>query len=172
MFRILAVAITIAICTTARAQSPDTDLPEKLLGFITPGMRVGIQSVDGTTNVIVHCYSEANFTVAKEIARRGQRMIDAEELAKQNELVRVALVQYAERPDFMASSADRVSVMPLIRTTLGQIAGVGYNYVLIEIDGEATQRLVISDACISKVYLDANPIRFFGPRRVESSNGE
>jgi hypothetical protein len=172
MFRILTMTILVATSSIGLAQSPDTEVPMRLLGFFTPGMHVGIQSVEGSTNVIVYTYSEADFAVAKEIARRGRATIDAEEFATRSEPVRIALEQHLKKSDPATSSEINVWVMPLLRTTLGRVKAVGDDYILIEIDGEAKARMAIADLCVSKVYLDATPIRFLSrPSRTASSDG-
>jgi len=155
------------------AQAQDTEAPKRLLGFFAPGMPVGIQTVEGSSNVIVRTYSDVNFAVAKEIADRGPATIDAEELATQSEPVRAALDKHLKRLGSATSSEKiKVLVIPLIRTTLGRIKAVGDNYILIEIDGEEKASVAITDASISKVYLNATPIQFLSrPSRPAPSSG-
>lgn len=62
--------------------------------------------------------------------------------------------------------------MPLMRTTLGRVKAIGDNYSLIEIEGDEKPRMVIAELSISKVYLDAPPIRFLSPpSRTASTKG-
>lgn len=172
MFRFFTLTIFVAASSICFAQSPNTETPTRLLGFFTPGMQVGIQSVEGSSNVIVHTYSDANFAVAKEIAGRGSATIDAEVFATQSEPVRTALEQYLKRSDSAAVSERKVWVMPLMRTALGRVKAIGDNYILIEIEGDEKPRIVIAELGISKVYLDATPIRFLSsPSRTASTNG-
>ncbi len=173
MLRMLVMVSSLAACCSALAQSAGPETPKKLLGFFKPGMNVGIQSDEGTLRVIIHTYTEMDFGVAKQIARYGRRMIAARELANENDLVRVALDQFIESLDSATSAEDDISVMPLIRTSLGKLTAVGDDYLLIELDGKDTKRLVISESSISQVYLDASPIRFYSRRaRTAPSAGE
>jgi hypothetical protein len=172
MFRILTLTMFFAASSIGFAQSPDTEAPKRLLGFFKPGMPVGIQTVEGSSSVIVRTYSDANFAVAKEIAGRGSVTIDAEEIAAKSEPVRAALEQHLKRSNSAASSERSVWLMPLMRTTLGRVKAVGDNYILIEIDGEEKSRMAIADLSISKVYLDVDPIRFLSrPFRSASPSG-
>jgi hypothetical protein len=55
--------------------------------------------------------------------------------------------------------------------TFGRVKAVGGDYVLIEIDGESKKQMAIPDSSLSRVYLDASPIRFFSrPSRNTSSD--
>lgn len=172
MSKIFTVTILIAASSIGHAQSPDEKVPKALLGFFTPGMHVGVQSVEGTTNVIVHTYSDTNFAVAKEIASRGSSPFAAKEFAEHNEVVRIAIEQHLEKLDSANLSDSDIWMMPLMRTELGRVMAVGDDYVLVEIDSERKSRLAIRDSSLSKVYFDATPIRlFFRPSRDFSSNG-
>jgi hypothetical protein len=172
MFRILAMTILVATSSIGAAKSQDTEVPKRLLALFTPGMHIGIQSVEGSTNVIVHTYSEADYDLAKEIARRGRATINAEKFANENPVVRAALEQHLKRSD-SETSPKNVQVIPLIRTTLGRVKAVGDDYILIEIDGDAKSQLAIAGFSVSKVYLDATPLRFLSPpsRTASSSRG-
>ena len=172
MPKLFSVILLLAIASIAAAQSPEEEPPKTLLGFFTPGMQVGIQSVEGSASVIVHTYSETSFSVAKEIARRGRRTIDAREFAKENKQVEIALARHLEESDSETSTNDTVWLMPLIRTKLGQVEAVGSDYLLVEIDGETGRKMAIRDSSVSKVYFDATPIHLLSrPTRTASSSG-
>ena len=174
MFRFFTMALLLAASNISLGQSPNTEAPTRLIGFFTPGMGVGIQSIEGSSNVIVHTYTDANFAVEKQIQINGRDLgsIDAAKFATQSEPVRTALEQHLKKLDAADASERKIWLMPLIRTTLGRVKAIGDNYILIEIEGDEKPRMVIAELSISKIYLNATPIRFIStPSRNVSTKG-
>lgn len=154
---------------SANGQAPAPANSRTLLRFLKPGDLVGIQPVDGTMSVAISIYSKEQFELAKVILSRGRSTVKANQLAAENETARTSLDQYISQQTDSSLDADKLSVVPLIRTSLGKITEVGADYFLVELDGLQIRRCVIAKTAIGKIYLDATPIRFFGPRRVANS---
>ena len=163
VFRIAAI-LALVLCPTA-ARSEDNSLPNNLLGFLRPGMRVGVQAVDGTTNVLIHVYTDEQYEIARDVVVPGRRAVAAAKLADDHPAVRTMLDAFIEKlleksPD---ADSDRVLVFPFVRTSLGSISAVGDDYVLIERDGEKKRRLILARSSIARIELDAEALRFVHP---------
>ena len=163
---LLLILVLIGLGTSANAQAPGPQNSRTLLQFLKPGDLVGVQSVDETISVAISIYSKEQFELATVILSRGRSTMNAKQFATENQTARRALDQYVSQQGDPSLAVDQLSVMPLIRTSLGKITEVGADYVLIELDGSQRRRCVIAKSAIGKIYLDATPIRFFGPRRV------
>ena len=162
----------VGLGTRAHGQAPAPQSSRTLLQFLKPGDLVGVQSVDGTMSVAISIYTKEQFEVAKLLLSRGRSIRKAKQLAAENDTVSRALDQYVSQQLDPSLAVEQLSVMPLIRTSLGKITEVGADYVLIELDGSQSRRCVIAKPAIGRIYLDATPIRFFGSRRVANVNNE
>lgn len=174
MRNVLILSLTVCLNVTAIAQAPLPDGPspgrsKTMLRFLKPGDLVGVQSFDGTTSVVVSTYSEDQFELARAILKRGRTTINAKKFAAENSRVQKSLEDYLARNQGLGIVEDRLSIIPLMRTSLGKVSEVGKDCILVEFDGVSTRRCVIAKSSIGKIYLDAIPIRFAGPRRVASS---
>lgn len=171
--RSLLILLVMAVLgSSAYGQTPAQQNPRTLLRFLEAGDLVGVQSFDGTTSVVISIYSKKQFELAKVISDLGRSTTNAKQFAAENETARIALDQYVSQQADASFATDKLLVTPLIRTTLGEITEVGADYVLIELDGSQKRRCVIAKTAICKIYLDANPIRFVGPRRVVNSKNK
>ena len=169
MLRFVALVFALSVSSSLVAQSEVSDTPRTMLQFLKQGDLVGVQSIDGTTSVVISTYTKDRFAIAKQIASRGRSMMNAKQIADSNELIRKEYDNYVSRRESAGVVEDKLMVMPLIRTSLGTIVGSGDDYVMIKFEGEPRRRCVIPEASIGKIYLDANPIRFFGPRDSTTS---
>jgi len=142
-------------------KSEEVSHPRTLLGFLEPGMHVGIHSVEGTTSVLLDVYTDAQFAIARDLISGGRVTGDAAELAAKYPEVRKKLDAFVAKltQDAPDANPDDVRVLLLRRTTLGKISAIGGDYVLIERDGPAKRRLVIAQSCLSRIDLDAESIR-------------
>ena len=167
----LSLLLMFGLCVSAASQAPIQSESRKMLRFLKSGDSVGVQAVDGTTSVVISIYTQEKYKLAKAISERGRATTNAQEFAAENELVRKALGKYVLQHAGESLAEEELIVMPLIRTSLGTVAEIGDDYVLIELDDAAKRRCVYAKASIAKIYLDANPIRFYGPRRVPKPIG-
>lgn len=147
------------------AFSDETQQPRRLLDFIETGMLVGMQATDGTAQLALHIYSEEEYQLAREIAKRPrpQYGLNASDLAEKYPSLKAKLERYIEtlpadgEPDKLISS---ITVMPLPRVSFGRVASVGDDYVLVELEGNAKRRRVIPNRSIARVELDAEAGHF------------
>ena len=169
MIRFLVLAFLLPLGSNIVAQSADSSRPRTMLKFLKPGDLIGVQSIDGTTSVFISIYTKERFEIAKHVLNLGRATMSAQQFAADNALIRKELEEYLARKNNTGVVEDKLMVMPLIRTSLGTIVHAGDDYVLIEFNRDdnhgSKTSCVIPNTSIGKIYLDANPIRFFGPRR-------
>jgi hypothetical protein len=164
--RIFGIAAILAVMLgPTAARSEDSPSPRSLLGFLKPGMRVGIQTVEGTTNVLIDVYTDEQYGIACDLAALGRRAVAAAKFVDDHPAARKKLDAFIEKlleksPD---ANSDRVIVFPLLRTSFGSICAVGDDCVLMERDGETKRRLVLAKSSIARIDLDAEPLRFAHP---------
>lgn len=171
MRTILALTFTIGVnVCLAAASSPETQPKTQpkthrtMLQFLESGNLVGVQSSEGTTSVTISIYSEDRYELAKQISTWGRSLKNAKMFADGSELAQAEVRNYLLKSKNSGLDADEIRMMPLTRTNLGKVLEVGDDFVLVEFDREVKQRCVIAKAAIAKIYLDANPVRFYGPR--------
>ena len=162
--RFLAIAIALAASNVAFAQNDAAAVPKTMLGFFKPGMRLGVSSIEGTTSVILRTYTEDDYKVARDLAKRlGASVKSAASVAETNASVRTQLQEYVSRLDLPDASIDGIMIMPIVRISLGTVVAAGDDYLLLDLDGQPKRKRIIPKASIGTIYLDANPIRFFDP---------
>lgn len=153
--------LAVIICVT-QVRSEEAALPKTMIGFLRPGMRVGIQSVEGTTNVKIDAYAEDQYKIALDVAGLGRQTLDAAKFAGNRPGVQKELDVFIERLIKKAPDADtsEVIVFPLFRTLFGTVVAVGDDYVLIDREGTRKRRLVLARSSVAQIDLDANALRF------------
>ena len=171
MRTILYLISAIGLSVSAIAQSPSSEAPRTLLRFLKPGDLVGLKLVEGTASTIISTYSKDQFDLAKLLVNR-HHPTNATEFAAESELARHAFEDFVVQNAHVAYIDSQLTVMPLIRTSLGKIAEVGDDYILVEIEDTSKSQCVIAKTSVGRIYLDANPARFDGPRRVAKSEAE
>ena len=171
--RILAILIAFAVSNASFAQENFAEFPNTMLGFLRPGMHLGITSVEGTTSVIIRTYSDDGYAVARDLAKQlGASLKSASSVAETNTTVRAELQAYVSRLSLPAASAGRIMIRPFARTLFGKVVVVGDDYFLLDLDGEQQPKRIVPKASVGTIYLDANPIRFINPSaRVRTANG-
>ncbi|MCD0462035.1 preprotein translocase subunit YajC [Roseiconus lacunae] len=157
------LSLTMSACVNAHAT--DKPLPDTLLGFLEPGMRVATQYIEGTGDVKISVYDDAEYKVALDIAKENGSFLDAETLASKHQLVRRLLDDHLAKHDEQISAAarDDIRVYPLLRWHFGKIRRIGDDFVLIETEDK--HRIVYSRSAITRIYLDSNPITFTTARK-------
>jgi len=171
-FRLLAIAFALSASNAGFAQTDLDATPKTMLGFLQPGMRLGVSSVAGTTSVVLRTYTENNFTLAQDLARQlGRSLMSATFVAKTNPTVSKELEEYATRLTLTPEAKDRLMLAPPVRTSFGTVTAVGDDFVLLDLDDEQKGKRVIPKASIGTIYLDANPVRFIHhPARSRTPN--
>ena len=71
--RLAILTLLVAMSHATFAQSDDASMPNTMLAFLKPGMRVGVRSVDGTTSVLLSVYADDQYTVARDLASWSNR---------------------------------------------------------------------------------------------------
>ncbi len=139
------IAIVAATLCATLARSEDDPLPNNMLGFLRPGLRVGIQTVDGTTNILLNVYTEDQYGIARDLASLGRSAVAGRsKFADDHPVLRKKLDAFVERlveksPD---ANVDKVIVFPLSRQSFGSIAAIGDDYVLIDREASTKHRLI------------------------------
>ena len=156
------VAILAFVLSPSAVQSDDGPLPDNLLGFLKPGMQVGLQSVEGATGFFVDVYTPEEYKIAIELSEAGARTSSAQEFAGTRPAVQKRLDAFIEklREKSPEASVSRVWLMPLTRRWFGTISAIGNDYVLMTREGEAKSRRVLAESAIVRIDLDAEAIRF------------
>ena len=165
MPRFFKMLVVLTVSNAAFAQTEHAVEPKTMLGFLKPGMHVGVRSITGTPSVILTTYTEGNYAVARDLQRDqsfGVNFGDAKKVAETNSTVRKELDAYLSRQNLTDASTERIRIMPLVGTSLGTLVAIGDDFVLFELEGESKRRRIIPKASIGSIYLDANPIRFYG----------
>lgn len=162
--RVLAIAITFAASSVVFGQADAAAVPRTMFGFLKPGMCLGIVSVEGTTNVTLHTYTEVDYKVAQELKDQlGTSLKSASSIAQTNAFVRDKLEEYVSRHNLSDDSRKHIMIMPPVRTSFGIVVAVGDDYLLLNLDREHDGKRIIPKASIGSIYLDANPVRFIDP---------
>ncbi len=164
--KVAMIAVTALLVCAASASAEDESLPKNMLGFLKPGMRVGIRAVEGTTNVFLDVYTDEQYGVALDLAALvGRRSVAATKFADDHPVIRKDLDVFVERlaersPD---ANARNVTIFPLLRTSFGSISSIGDDYVLIDREGDTKRRLILARSSIARIDLDAEAVRFIHP---------
>ena len=166
MNRTFLTLLSLLLAPTLLAQSSPADeaVPENLLGFLKPGMSIGIHSIDGTSDVRVTVYSSGELRIAQD-----SQILDLEELAERYGSVRM------EAAD-LATANHAVRLVPGRRITFAEIEAIGNDYVLVKLLGDGgdhpvvwqsrntastkSRRQVLSKTSISRIDLDGAGARF------------
>lgn len=160
-FRFLAILLALSTSHVANGQSEADVVPKTMLEFLEPGMHLGVATVEGTTNVILHTYTQDDYAVAKDLVKQlGSSFKSATSVAETNATVHSELQAYISRLEPPLANVDHIMILPLIRTSFGKIVAVGDDFVLLALDGEQKRKRVIPKTSIATVYLNSNPIRF------------
>jgi hypothetical protein len=162
-------AILVCLSFPCIVRPEDNPSPRNLLGFMSPGMRIGVQSVEGTTNVFVDIYTEEQFAIANDLAIRAGRFgrfISAKEIVDAHPAISEQLDLYVKQLKRQSpeANADDVDVIPLFRRIFGTVSAVGDDYVMIDRGGKTKRRLVLSRSAIARIELDAKAVHFNYPR--------
>ena len=159
--RLFVLLIILCSAHTGLTQEAVEATPRTFLDYLTPELTIGVQSVQGTSDVIIHVYTSRDFETAALLT--GFRSIPlASEVAEGNDAVREQLAAYIKERAIPESEVESLRLMPLTRTSLATVRVVGNDYVLVELrsNSKTRRRKVIPKSRISAIYLDANPVRF------------
>jgi len=162
------LAFLVAMPHVALGQSDHESMPSTVLGFLKPGTRVGIRSVEGTADVVLTVYDDEQYSIARVLGKRGPALTSAAALAKEYPAVRKQLNAYVEKlpQKDRDTDAEKIRVFPMVRTFFGTIRRIGDDFVLIELEGEAKQRRVLPKSKIGHIDLDGQAVRFLAPREA------
>lgn len=166
--RLSAIAVLLLFGFASPAKSDDPAGPTNMLDFLEPGMFVGMQTIDGTTNIFLNVFSKEDYELAQKASGTGRNAKAAtvfiRDYPEAKERLDVFLRELSEREP--EASTDRVIAYPVTRTTFGTIVSVGTDYVLVRRAGKGNRRLVLARSTIAKIDLDAQPIRFYYSNRL------
>lgn len=159
---VVCAVLAVTSCVT-HVRAEESALPKKMIGFLKPGMRVGIQSVEGTTNVKLDVYTEEHYQLARDLAALGKKPLAAAEFANNRPVVQKELDDFIERLVKKSPDVDikQVVVFPLFRISFGTISVVGDDYIAIDREGARKKRLILARSAVSQIDLDAEALRLF-----------
>ena len=128
-------------------------------------MHVGMQSVEGTTNVLVDIYAPEQYQLAVQLSGVRRGIVRAQEFASTRPAVQAKLNDFMDklREESPEASAERVVLFSLTRRSFGTVSAVGSDYVLIALEGEAKRHRVLAKSAIARINVDADPIQFSYP---------
>ncbi|MHB0955197.1 MAG: hypothetical protein ACYC0X_02345 [Pirellulaceae bacterium] len=157
------VMILAFIVVPCAVRSEDDSLPENLLGFLRPEMRVGVLSVEGTTGVRIDVYTEEDYQIVRDIPllSRGSAATSFVETypAAKEKLDAFVKQLHEKSPE---ANVDEVLIAGVSsRQWFGTISAVGKDYVLINQEGEMKRRRVLAKSAIARIDLDAEPVHFY-----------
>ena len=132
-------------------------------------MRAGVQSVEGTTDVLIDVYTEDNYVIARRydvrnFAARGGDRPSAASLVETYPAVKEKLDAFVARlrEDSPEANVDDVRTMIVSsRQWFGTISAIGRDYVLIDREGDTKHRCVLARSAIARIDLDAEPFQFY-----------
>jgi hypothetical protein len=164
LFLIFCVATLAPVETYGQEATPAT-----LLGFLRPGMNVGMQSVDGTTSVILTVYDDSEIAVARDVSRFAVQNGGVDELAEKYPNVRRELEEFTTKAREDMSRADPVGsnwvyLMPHAKTAFGTIVAIGNDYLIIGFGADTPRRTVLPQSSIGRIQLDGKGATFFDGR--------
>jgi hypothetical protein len=165
----VAIVAFIMLCPSA-GLTEDSPLPNNLLGFLKPGMCVGVQSYEGAAHYSIEIYTQVQYQIAHSLPlSERRRLVKAQEIVDKYPAFKKTLNTFVEtlREQTPDVDVERVFVYPQSsRKWFGTISAVGNDYVLIDREGEAKSRRVLAKSAIVRIDLDAEPttLRYFPPR--------
>lgn len=96
--KLAAIAFALCVSGVAFGQTETRAMPKTMLGFLKPGMRVGVSPVQGSPSVVLRTFTEDNYKVAKEFSKQlGLSMKLATSVAQSNPIVAEEVERYARR---------------------------------------------------------------------------
>lgn len=167
------VMILAFILNPCAVRSEDGSLPENLLGFLKPGMRVGVLSVEGTTGVLIDVYTEEDYQIACDGVSLGRGLGAATSLVERYPAAKEKLDAFVTqlREKSPEANADDVRIVGVnSRQWFGAISAVGKDYVLIDQEGATKHRRVLAGSAIARIDLDAEPVHFYYRPSPDASN--
>ncbi len=160
--------VVTSFVAAARSQEP---IPHEMFGYLKPGMYVGLQRLDGTATVAVNVYSDGqdgNLVVARSLQGVDRKGVDADDFATSHPAVRKQLDELKKEP---AAKKLQIRIAGLQNISIGRIAAIGTDYLLIELDDRSKRRL-LPKAAIGYIDLDSDPATFFLARREIASGND
>jgi hypothetical protein len=166
MIRMFALLLPLFLATPAFSAEPKQ--PPRLFDFVEAEMLVGMQTFEGTAQLVLHIYSEEEYQLAREIAEtpRPQHGLQATLLADKIPSVKSRFERYIATLPAVDASDKRnhsILVIPIPRVSFGRIAAIGDDYLLVELDGNPKRRRIIPSHSIGRLELDAEAVHFARP---------
>jgi len=122
-----------------------------------------MQSVDGTTSVILTVYDDTEFAIARDVSAFAGQKDGADQLAAKYPSVRRLLISFIEKSSKDTSRAETDSPNWIYlrlhaRTTFGTIVAVGGEYLVIDFGGDTPRRTVLPQDSIGRIELDGQGV--------------
>lgn len=152
------------------AQSDSERAPKTMLEFLKPGMHIGMQSVDGTTDIHVSIYTPDDYIIAKYVGRLPPFGSGSPPPPDATPAIKKKIMAYTTRLRLPGTRVDPAHHARLQRTTFATVRSVGDDYILVEIDRPSGRRRVVPRFAIGSITLDATPVQFLesGPAQKNS----
>ena len=156
-----AIAIILTCFFGAAGIAQEQDAPKSLVGFLKPGMHIGVVSYQDSDRITINIYTEEDHAIAID-----SRSLSIDELASKYERVATGLEQ--TRKDFVTSLQSRTKDLPpgkefgepklgLQLNTMEsfyKITAIGDDYILVTNSVAPTKRRVFATRFISSINWD------------------
>ena len=171
--RFFIVILLAALCSQSchtKAIAADDVFPTSMLGFVKPGMHLGIKSSPSNSFVTIEVYSEDQFQLAKDARELtfedlGQKYpLVADQAAKALKEYKAAVearrLQSPKSANFRSPGEPTVALEVDRAVLLCSVLHVGEDYVLVAYGADSSKKQVIAKQSVSRIRWASDDLRF------------
>jgi len=157
----------------------EQDSPKKLIGFLQPGMRIGIVTFENSDRIAIEVYTEEDHAIAvdsskmpmEELAAKYERVASA--IARKREEVLASLqAEKAELPDDVEHGEPQIRLRYRPTESFYQVVSVGDDYFLATNARTPGSRRAFATRYVSSInWRDDLPFSVSVPRVVKATDG-
>ncbi len=157
----------------------EQDSPKKLIGFLQPGMRIGIVTFENSDRIAIEVYTEEDHAIAvdsfkmpvEELAAKYERIAIA--IARKREEVLASLqAEKVEPPDNLEHGEPRIRLRYPPTESFYQVVSVGDDYFRATNARTPGSRRAFATRYVSSInWRDDLPFSVSVPRNVKAADG-
>ena len=154
-FNVLSLVFATLVANGALADGPT---PRKMFDYLKPGMHIGIEQIEGSTQLAFNVYTEgrkgdqSKLLTARSLQRGGKYGLDADRFAKSHPSIQARLAEAKNDTE----GTLQIRIVPSHRAEIARIVVIGDDYVLVEMDREGIRRLLPKKR-IAQIDLNSDP---------------